>query len=140
MPLLKKETYEAMWETYRNSDASCVILTGTSDEDLPYGRVVRDENGKFVKMVEDKDCTEEEKKIKELNSGVYIFDSKSLFDALKQIKSDNAQGEYYLTDVPEIMRRRGESIVLCKRDLGNEIIGVNTVEQLKKVEDIILSK
>ena len=140
MPLLRKETYEAMWDTYRHSDASCVILTGTSEEYLPYGRIVRDENGDFVKMVEEKDCTDEERRITELNSGVYIFDSVRLFEALKEIRSDNAQGEYYLTDVPEIMKWHGEQVILCKRELGNEIIGVNTAEQLASVENIIRSR
>ena len=137
MPLLKRETYKAMWDAYRTSNTACVILTGTADTYLPYGRIVRDENGEFVKMVEEKDCTEEQKKITELNSGVYIFDSALLLSALKELKSDNAQGEYYLTDVPAILKSRGEKISLCRRELGNEIIGVNTVEQLKEVESII---
>jgi bifunctional N-acetylglucosamine-1-phosphate-uridyltransferase/glucosamine-1-phosphate-acetyltransferase GlmU-like protein len=88
-------------------------------------------------MVEEKDCTPEEKAITELNAGVYIFDAKKLLPALGQLKSDNAQKEYYLTDVPAILRQQGDKVGICKRRLGSEIIGVNTVEQLKQVEDIL---
>lgn len=140
MPLLKKETYEAMAQCYNDSDSACVILTGTSDEYLPYGRIVRDDNGEFLKMVEEKDCTQEQKQIKELNSGVYIFNSKKLFAALELLKNENNQKEYYLTDVPVILKAQGEKITLCCRDLGSEIIGVNTVEQLVQVENIINGK
>ena len=137
MPLITGETYRAMAETWETSGAACVILTGTADEYLPYGRIVRDENGGFVCMVEEKDCTEEQKKITELNSGVYVFDCRKLFGALHRIRNDNAQGEYYLTDVPAILRADGEKIALCKRELGSQIIGVNTMEQLQQVERIL---
>ena len=140
MPLITEETYRAMAETFDSSGAACVILTGTADEYLPYGRIVRDENGNFVRMVEEKDCTEEEKRITELNSGVYVFDCQKLFAYLKKIGSENAQHEYYLTDVPAIMAREGEKIALCKRELGSQIIGVNTVEQLAQVEKILRSR
>ena len=140
MPLITGETYRALADAFAGSGAACAILTGTSDDYLPYGRIVRDENGDFVEMVEEKDCTEEQKKITELNSGVYVFDCRKLFEALKQIRNDNAQGEYYLTDVPAVLRRAGEKIVLCRRKLGSEIIGVNTLEQLRQVEDILRSR
>ncbi len=137
MPLIRKETYRALCEAFFASGAACAILTGTSSEKLPYGRIVRDENGGFVKMVEDKDCTPEQKNITELNSGVYVFDCKKLLASLTRLKNNNAQGEYYLTDVPEILQLDGEKISLCKRDLGLEIIGVNTPEQLAQVESVI---
>ena len=137
MPLIRKETYKALCDAFFASDADCAILTGTSSENLPYGRIVRDENGEFVKMVEDKDCTPEEKKITELNSGVYVFDCKKLVAALSRLKNNNAQGEYYLTDVPGFLKSDGGKIALCKRDLGLEIIGVNTPEQLAQVENVI---
>ena len=140
MPLLLPETYKSLCDTYEASDCACTILTGTCAENLPYGRVVRDENGDFVKMVEDKDCTPEEKEITELNSGVYVFDCQKLLATLGSLKNNNSQGEYYLTDVPAILLEQGEKINICKRDLGYEIIGVNTVEQLEQVEKIIYSR
>ena len=137
MPLITGETYRAMAETWEESGAACVMLTGTSDVYLPYGRIVRDGNGEFVCVVEEKDCSEEQKAITELNSGVYVFDCEKLFGALRRIRCDNAQKEYYLTDVPAILREDGEKIALCRRELGSEIIGVNTIEQLQQVERIL---
>ena len=115
----------------------CTMLSGTSELNLPYGRIVRDGCGQFLKMVEDKDCTPEEKKITELNSGVYIFSAGKLFAALERLGNDNAQGEYYLTDVPEILTREGAKVGVCRRELGMEIIGVNTAEQLHEVEETL---
>jgi len=137
MPLITRETYRAMIDTYESSDAACVILTGTSDLNLPYGRIVRTAEGTFDCVVEEKDCSEEQKKITELNTGVYVFDCRKLFFYLDKISNSNAQNEYYLTDVPALMKEAGESIALCKRELGSQIIGVNTIEQLKQVEDIL---
>ena len=101
------------------------FLTGTTNLDLPFGRILRDENGEFLRVVEDKDCTPEQKNIRELNAGVYAFDCQELLACLELLKNDNAQGEYYLTDVPELMRQRGGKIGLCCVELGPQIIGVN---------------
>lgn len=137
MPLLQQETYEALLQAHETNGCTCTFLTGTTDLDLPFGRILRDESGEFIRVVEDKDCTPEQKKIQELNAGVYAFDCSELLECLDLLKNDNAQGEYYLTDVPELMRQRGGKIGLCCVDLGNQIIGVNTLEQLQMVEDIL---
>ncbi|NMA24695.1 MAG: UDP-N-acetylglucosamine diphosphorylase, partial [Clostridiales bacterium] len=86
---------------------------------------------------EDSDCTAEEKAIDELNTGLYVFEAGKLLPALKKLKNNNSQGEYYLTDVPAILKEEGAKIGVCTLDLGSEIIGVNTMEQLKQVEDIL---
>lgn len=138
MPLIKRETYLALIEEHRASDNACTILSGSSDIELPYGRILRDANGEFCGMVEDKDATDEQKAIKELNSGVYIFDARSLRSVLSELKSDNAQGEYYLTDAPLLLMQHGLRVGVCRRELGYQIIGVNTPEQLKMTEDLIL--
>ncbi len=138
MPLIKRETYLALIEAHKSSDNSCTILSGTSDLDLPYGRILRDENGDFSGMVEDKDASPEQKKIKELNSGVYVFDAALLRGVLSELKSDNSQGEYYLTDAPVLLKKHGHKIGVCYRDLGYEIIGVNTPEQLGQTEELLL--
>jgi len=138
MPLIKRETYLALIEAHNVSDNTCTILSGTSDLDLPYGRILRDESGNFCGMVEDKDATAEQKNIKELNSGVYVFDARALRDVLSELKSDNAQGEYYLTDAPVLLKKHGHKIGVCYRDLGYEIIGVNTPEQLRQTEELLL--
>lgn len=140
MPLVKKETYESLLREHQNNDCACTFLTGTSELDLPYGRIVRDENDAFVRVVEDQDCTPEQKMIPELNAGVYAFDCQELLACLKLLKNDNAQGELYLTDVPEFIRQRGGKIGLCCVDLGAQIIGVNTPEQLQTVEEYLRSQ
>lgn len=140
MPLIKRETYMELYETHRASDNVCTILSGTSEIDLPYGRILRDERGDFCGMVEDKDATADQKAIKELNSGVYVFDAPALKSVLSELKSDNAQGEYYLTDAPVLLMKRGLPVGVCRRELGYEIIGVNTPEQLKLTEKILLEK
>ena len=140
MPLLTKDTYTALADVHFKEQNACTILSGTTDESLPYGRLVRDDAGAFLKLVEEKDCSEEELMIRELNAGVYIFDAQKLLPALAKLKNDNAQGEYYLTDVPAIMRGEGERVGVCRRELGSELIGVNTAEQLSQVESILLSR
>lgn len=140
MPLLSRDTYTALAKVHADENADCTILTGTTDLDLPYGRIVRDENGGFVTVVEDRDCTPEQKKIDELNIGVYVFKAPALLSSLSELGTDNAQGEYYLTDVPAIIQKKGGKISLCKRNLGCELIGINTVEQLQMAEGFLKDK
>ena len=135
MPLLRRSTYESLLETHVRQGNACTLLTGTCDWDLPYGRILRGEDGSFQGGVEDRDCTPEQKAIRELNVGVYVFDCKKMFAALSQLKNDNAQKEYYLTDVPAILRQEGGRVDACCACKGAELIGVNTVEQLKMVEE-----
>ena len=140
MPLLTRDTYLSLVNEHKKSRNDCTVLTGTSDLSLPYGRIVRDENGGFLRVVEDRDCTEQERAITELNIGVYVFNSQKLLAALKLIGNKNAQGEYYVTDVPEILLAQGAKVGICKLELGPEIIGVNTTEQLDLVEKIITER
>lgn len=137
MPAVKRETYKALIEAHFTQGNDCTILTGESSVPLPYGRIMRDGAGGFLCVVEDGDCTPEQREIKELNSGVYIFRSQPLFESLAALGNDNAQSEYYITDAPAIIRGRGGKIGICKRDLSSEILGVNTLEQLKQVEKIL---
>ena len=135
MPLLKRSTYESLLETHEKEGNACTLLTGTCGWDLPYGRILRDGDGAFLGVVEDRDCTPEQKAIRELNVGVYVFDSKKMFRALGQLKNNNAQKEYYLTDVPAILRQEGGKVGACCACSGAELIGVNTIEQLQMVEE-----
>ena len=137
MPAIKGETYESFVKAHFDQGNVCTILTGESSIQLSYGRIVRDDKNGFVEIVEDKDCSEEQKKITELNSGVYIFDCQKMLLALEKLENNNNQKEYYLTDVPAILKNSGEQVGLYKRDLGDEIVGVNTLEQLEQVEKII---
>ena len=134
MPLLRKEVYQGLLSYHAETGASCTMLSGTCDEYLPYGRVLRDGNGDFLRIVEDRDCTPEQKAIRELNVGIYAFDCKTLLASLDEIKNNNAQNEYYLTDVPEILRNHGLRVAVYNAKLNEQIIGVNTPEQLKMTE------
>lgn len=137
MPLVRRETYRALVETHIAQGNDCTILTGTSDLPLPYGRVIRDEAGSFVRVVEDRDCTPDEARVRELNSGVYMFSAPVLLSALGALKRSNTQGEYYITDVPAVLCEQGKRVGLCKRELQEEILGVNTPAQLQQVESAL---
>lgn len=140
MPLLTRRTYEFLIRTHEEEGNDCTILSSCSEEVLPYGRILRDAHGRFVRIIEDKDCTPQEKAIRELNTGLYVFNAAKLFPALKKLSNNNAQGEYYLTDVPEMLKSEGAKIGICMHALGDEIIGVNTLEQLKQVEAVLKSR
>lgn len=133
MPMLKKETYQAMVRVHKESGADCTFLTAISESPLAYGRIVR-ENGKIVDIVEQKDCNAEQLNIKELNVGVYVFNAKDLFENLSKLKNDNAQGEYYLTDVPKLFIAAGKKVEAYTIGDTCEIYGVNTVEDLEFCE------
>lgn len=140
MPLIKKRTYSSLIEMHRNGNYACTILAGEQKEKMSYGRIVRDTNGMFVKIVEQKDCNEQEDEIREYNSGVYIFDCTCLLKGLKSLNNKNAQSEYYITDVPGILSDRGDKVGICTLQLGDELIGVNTNEQLEQVERLLERK
>jgi UDP-N-acetylglucosamine diphosphorylase/glucosamine-1-phosphate N-acetyltransferase len=137
MPLLTRESYYDLWRTHRDAGADCTVLSGTSEQPLSYGRVARKADGSFRCIIEEKDCTPEELKIDELNSGVYIFNAPKLKEALGALRCNNAQNEYYLTDVPQHLSDGGQRVGICTRELGQEILGVNTPEQLELVERIL---
>ena len=140
MPLLKKEIYQKLLEAHAAGNAACTMLSGTCEEYLPYGRVLRDENGDFLRIVEDKDCTAEQKAIRELNVGIYAFDCKALLSSLDEITNDNAQHEYYLTDAPAILRSHGKRVAIYMAELNEQSIGVNTPEQLAQTEQHLLRR
>ncbi|MBQ4544822.1 MAG: NTP transferase domain-containing protein [Oscillospiraceae bacterium] len=133
MPMLKKDTYAAMVKQHEESGADCTFLTAISESPLAYGRIIR-ENGKIVDIVEQKDCNAQQLAIKELNVGVYVFNSKALFENLSKLKNDNAQGEYYLTDVPKLFIADGMKVDSYTIGDTCEIYGVNTMEDLEFCE------
>lgn len=140
MPLMKKETYESLCRTHEADGNVCTVLSGISEEELPYGRVIRAADGGFARIVEDKDCTAEEKAVRELNAGVYLFRAPELFEALGHLRCDNAQGEYYLTDVPAWLLQHGGKVGVCATCTPEEMLGVNTPAQLEQVERTILQR
>lgn len=136
-PLLSEKSLHGMIEVKKNTDG--VILSAIDDSSLPYGRVIKDKGGKVVDIREVKECSEEELKIKEVNVGMYIFDAEKLREALSKINNNNNANEYYLTDVPPAMYRLGYDVLPYVTDDKNELLGVNTFEDLANVEKIIIS-
>ena len=140
MPAIKRDVYQQLLRTHIEQANNCTILTGESTLQMSFGRVLRDDNGDFLQVVEEKDCTAGQLEITELNTGVYVFDTPMLIKSLRELKNNNSQGEYYITDVPAIMLKHGAKIGILKRDLGDDIIGVNTLEHLEMVEKILCKK
>ncbi len=129
-PLLTSELLKNFTETHEKSNCAATILTAEMPDATGYGRVIRAENGAFKKIVEDKDASEDEKKIREVNAGVYCFDAQKLFGYLERVGNNNAQGEYYLPDVLPILKEAGEEIGAFKAEYCIETIGINTRAQL----------
>lgn len=124
-PLLTAETLEALFDYHEAEDAKATILTAQVDDPKGYGRVIRQADGHVSHIVEDKDANSEEKQVKEINTGTYIFDNQLLFELLGQVKNDNTQGEYYLPDVIGLLKERGEKILAHVMEHPEEAIGVN---------------
>lgn len=134
MPLIARETYEGMFKSLEETGNEACILAYDTDIDLPYGRIIRDKDGNFQEVIEDRDCTPEQKKIRELNAGVYVFKAKALLEGLQNLKNNNAQNEYYVTDVPGHILAKGGKISVYQTRGRYEGYGVNTEEDLREVE------
>ena len=140
VPMIRAETLAALVQqhhTHRGKGAACTILTVKLEDPTGYGRVVRDEEGLFEKIVEQKDADAEERKIREINSGIYCFNTRKLFDALSKVSNENAQGEYYLTDVPALLRDSGEDVSLYHHTDAREVAGINNRVELAEMERIL---
>lgn len=137
VPLLKTETLIAFISSHRVQRAACSILSVRLENPTGYGRIVRGSADKFSRIVEQKDASPEERQIKEINSGIYCFDSGKLFDALTQVQPTNQQGEYYLTDVPEILLKQGENVNVFVHTDPREVSGVNTRAELAEFENLM---
>lgn len=139
-PLIRPETINSMLDHHENTNAKATVLTAIADDPFAYGRIIRDVNGKLVKIVEEKDATEQEKKIKEINSGIYCFDNKLLFEILEKVKNDNKQGEYYLPDVLGLIREQKEIIETYLCEDFDETFGVNDRVALAYAENVMRNR
>lgn len=137
MPLISRETYEGMLSEHEKSRADCTVLTALApNSGLHYGKIVR-ENGRFSDIVEYKCCTEQQKKINEVNAAVYVFKARALFAALEKLSANEVHGELLLTDVPKLLLSEGKRVDAYTIDNSNEIFGANTPEELMIVDEII---
>ena len=133
-PLIKEEAIEELFKVHRESGNSATILTSILNDASGYGRVIRNEN-EVLKIVEHKDCNEEEIKVREINSGMYCFEIESLVKCLNNLSNHNSQGEYYLTDVIGMMKEKNEKVGALVINY-EETLGVNSRAQLAEVEAI----
>lgn len=137
VPLVRAETLRRLIDFHHLQSAACTILSVRLENPTGYGRLVRDENGSFLRVVEQKDATPEEKLIREINSGIYCFDSVTLFPALSRVEPNNQQGEYYLTDVPAILAADGASIAIYQHNDAREVSGINNRAELAEFENLL---
>lgn len=133
-PLIRSESLRRLLDELQENGAACVIGTAVTEANQGLGRIVRDGERRFVKIVEQKDATPEEAAITEINTGCYAFDGPSLVAALKQIRPENKQAEYYLTDCPAVLRAEGRPVIASAAFDIHEALGVNTRAQLAEVE------
>ena len=140
-PLITGDTLKKLVDTHIAEGNAITVLTAVVDDPTGYGRIIKDNLCKFVKIVEEKDASLEEQRVDEINSGMYLFDSAVLTKALDKITNDNAQGEYYLTDTIEIVKSENMGTVATMTgDDVNEIKGVNSVDQLAEAEAILKAR
>lgn len=136
VPMIRHETLDSFVQfhrEYQGGGAACTLLSVRLCDPTGYGRVVR-ENGVFERIVEEKDATAHEAEIDEINSGIYCFDTRVLFAALLKVGNKNAQGEYYLTDVPQILSSEGGEVAIYLCEYPAEVEGVNDRRQLAALE------
>ena len=138
-PLLRPATLEALVATHRRAGAAATVVTATLDRPYGYGRIVRSK-GRIARIVEERDASPAERQIREINAGIYAFDLEGLFEALRGIASQNAQGEYYLTDLVAIYRRRKLPVETLMVDNADEIRGINSRTELAEVSRIVRQK
>lgn len=137
VPLTKPETLKRLLELHRETKSAVTLLSIDMDESSGYGRIVRDEKGGVIANVEDRDATEEQKKIKEINGGAYVFDAPFLFSALEDVSRDNEQNEYYLPDIIAVAVKGGRKVSALKLDDGRELCGVNCPEDLARLDTLV---
>lgn len=136
-PLLEGKTVKRFIEFHKENSMDCSVITAKFDNPYGYGRIVRGKDGKILKIVEEKDSTNEEKKINEINSGIYLINAKLLKESFKEFNNNNNQNEYYLTDVIDIFNTKGYNVGGYLIENNDEIFGVNSKKQLNYANEVL---
>lgn len=140
-PLIQSETLKKLVETHRREGNGVTVLSAVLEDATGYGRIIRGADGTFARIVEQKDATEEERAVREINSGMYVFSALALRESLDMLTNNNAQGEYYLTDTLELIQKRiGKRVNAVVTENLDDIRGVNTKVQLAEAEKILMER
>jgi bifunctional UDP-N-acetylglucosamine pyrophosphorylase/glucosamine-1-phosphate N-acetyltransferase len=143
-PLIRPDTIRQMFDRHRSASksgpAAATLATAVIGDPQGYGRIARDSQGKFLAIVEQKNATPEQLKIKEVNPSYYLFDTKRLFEALRDVKRNGLTGEYYLTDVPELLLKGGRRVEVIEAVPPEDVLSINTLEDLAKVDALYQSR
>ena len=131
VPLITSETLYSFINLHQLNNSKASLISTNFKDPFGYGRIIRDNNNGFFQIIEQKDANEEQKKINEINSGIYLFDSKTLFKKIHLVENKNMQKEYYLTDIFNYIDKNKISVLLTKNK--HEIYGINTIDQLKEI-------
>ena len=134
VPMLSSDLLKRLVETHKAEQADATVLTVMLENPFGYGRIIRDAEDQYLRCVEQKDGSPEELAVKEVNVSIYCFNPQSLLGALDHLTTDNAQGEYYLTDVPQILLQRGKRLSLFRYENAEEVRGINTRVELAELE------
>lgn len=136
-PLIRSQTLARLLEIHRRTKASATLATAVLDDPTGYGRVIRNAQNNFDRIVEQKDATPDELAIREVNPSYYCFRNDDLFATLSQVDTGNQQGEYYLTDVPGLLRGQGKTVTLVDAVPAEDVLSINTPEQLAEVDRVM---
>jgi len=139
-PLIRAETLRAMLERHRSAGAAATLATSVIDDPTGYGRIVRDGDGRFAAIVEHKNATENQLAIREVNPSYYLFDAAKLFESLDRVERNPVSGEYYVTDVPGLLLAGGERVEVIDAVPPEDVLSINTLEQLEEVDRIYRSR
>lgn len=137
VPFISFKTLNNFIKEFNKSKADCSIITTFLDDPTGYGRIIRNEKGNIIGIIEEVNATPQQKKIKEINTGIYIFKSTVLFQTLKKVKKDPVKKEYYLTDVVKILASEGKKIHSYTTSHSEEVMGINTIKDLENLEKLI---
>ncbi len=140
VPLLSAETITGLLDTHRSSGAAATVLTTTLGDPSGYGRVLRNDSGEIGRIVEHRDASADERRVSEINTGIYVFALDGLFAGLKAIATDNAQHEYYLTDMVAVLQRNAKRTAACLVPNGDELRGVNTRVDLADLSALVRTR
>jgi bifunctional UDP-N-acetylglucosamine pyrophosphorylase/glucosamine-1-phosphate N-acetyltransferase len=135
-PLIRAHTLAAMLDRHRATGALCTLASSVIDDPTGYGRIVRDSAGRFVGIVEHKDCTPDQLKIREVYPSYAVFEARTMFSELAALRPNERAGEYFITDVPAALLARGERVEVIAAVPPEDVLSINTPDQLAEVDRI----